>query len=310
MKLAIGVDIGGTNLRIGVVNEKGRILGSLFLKTLSEGSPEENVIILKNGVLKLLRNLRIDKEKILGIGIGVAGIVEQKYGIVYTSPNLPKWKDVPLKNLVKKCLKFIKKIEIDNDANVVLLGEMEFGAARGAENVVLLTVGTGVGGAIALRKKLYRGSEGNAGEIGHMTIDFNGPECKCGNKGCLERYVGAEYLIEKYKKLGGKVKRDISVEKINMLANQGEFIAKQVFRDAGRCLGIAIANIVNIFNPEKIVIAGGISGAGVEFYRALRASMRERAFERPGKLVRVVRGSLSEKAGVLGSAQLIFHEVD
>jgi glucokinase len=204
---------------------------------------------------------------------------------------------------------------VDNDANAVLLGECMAGAAQGARQAVVLTLGTGVGGAIVINGKLFRGAQGGAGEIGHCTVQAEGPRCRCGNRGCLERYVGAGYLVQRYLHLkgekaeGGRQKEEsgkgTTPADIAHRAKKGDPAAIKVFEEAGKRIGVACANLVNLLQPEVIVIGGGVAGAGRVLFDAIRKTVKERAFEPSWQGTRIVPGKLKGKAGILGAAALI-----
>lgn len=293
----MGCDIGGTNVKLGLVDSSGKVVQGLVLPSPSRKEPPAMVALLKQGCGVLAR-----EGKIIGLGIGIAGVIDFERGIVHTSPNLSRWKEVPFQRMVEKALGL--KTRVDNDANVFLLGELMAGAAKGAKQAVGLTLGTGVGGAIVIDGRLYRGVHGGAGEIGHTSIQADGPKCRCGNLGCLERYVGAGYLVERYHEIK-RQREDITPAVIAQRAKKGEKSAIRVLTEAGEWVGVACANLVNLLQPEVIVIGGGIAGAGRVLFDSLRQTVKERAFEVSWRAVRILPGRLKEKAGIVGAAALI-----
>jgi len=260
-----------------------------------------------NAVIIQIKNLVKDVSsgyEILGVGIGCPGPLDSEKGVIKFAPNLG-WRNIHLKKIVQSQLK--KKIEIENDAKCFALGEIWKGEGMGIKNFVLLTLGTGVGGAIVINGKLYKGC-GSAGEIGHMVIDVNGPKCSCGRRGCLEEFVSERGIVrlakKKLKEKGIKIPKKISPEKIEISAKKGCPVAKEVWAETANNLKIGLANIINIFDPEKIILSGGISKSNFLFEN-LRNSTEPAFF----KNVKIVRSRLQEDAGILGAASLILHIV-
>jgi len=301
MRYRVGCDIGGTNVKMGLVDPSGRVVRVLVLPSPSKSHPRAMVASLKRGYEAITQGSG-DRDKVAGLGIGIAGVIDFGKGLVHTSPNLPRWKEVPLQRWAEEILGV--RIRVDNDANVVVLGEFMAGAARGARQVVGLTLGTGVGGGVVIDGRLYRGSRGGAGEIGHCTVQADGPRCSCGNRGCLERYVGAKYLVDRYLKIKGK-ENCITPAVIAERAKKGDGAAGRVLIEAGEWIGVACANLVNLLQPEVIVIGGGVAGAGKILFEAIRKTVRERSFKASRCGVRIVPGKLKEKAGIIGAASLL-----
>jgi glucokinase len=257
-----------------------------------------------------LRNL--DPSQLDSISIAAAGAIDIEKGLVTLSPNLPGWRDIPLRDMVGE--KYGVNTFLINDASAAALGEHHFGAGKGVSNFIMLTVGTGIGGGIIINGKLYSGPSGSAGEIGHMTIDVNGPKCSCGNIGCLERLVsGTAVAEEAIRRLsqgeksslteigGGKIK-SITAEKVSLAAQNGDSLAMEVISKAATYLGIGLVNLVNIFNPEMIIIGGGLAKVGDLLLEPARRVVRERAFQLSARLVRIVPAQLGDDAAVLGAA--------
>ena len=231
--------------------------------------------------------------------------------------NVPGWREVPLARLLARRLRC--RCVVDNDANLVALGEWRFGAGRGARQLVCLTLGTGVGGGLILNGRLYRGASGAAGELGHMVIDPDGPHCGCGTRGCLEAHVGTAAVVRRGRAAmrAGAARLTTLVHEadgvltpalISQAARAGDRAAKRIWLDVGRWLGIGLANVTNLLNPERIVIGGGLSNAWPFFAPALRSTLRAQAMAVPASAVRVVRAQLGDRAGIVGAAVLVWNE--
>jgi glucokinase len=249
--------------------------------------------------------------EIAGVGIGSPGPLDTKTGVVLLTPNLG-WVNMPLRDRVASALGL--PATLDNDANCAIFGEWWRGAARGVEHVVGLTIGTGIGGGIVLYGDIYRGASDIAGEIGHMTIDSNGRRCKCGNYGCLEAYAsgpaiaaravegieaGADSTLPRL--VGGDL-RQITAQLVYDAAHAGDAFALEVVRDTAKFLGAGVANIINIFNPQVVVICGGVTRAGDSLFVPLRSEVKRRAFKPAVDVCRILPGELPGTAGVWGAA--------
>ena len=234
------------------------------------------------------------------------------------SPNLPGWRDVPLRDMVRE--RYGVDAFLVNDASAAALGEHRFGAGRGVSHLVLLTLGTGIGGGIIINGEMYGGACGSAGEIGHMVIDVNGPECACGNRGCLEALASgtavARDAIRRIRQgeksslvemVGGKIE-DITAEKVGAAARNGDSLALDVLAQAANYLGVGMANLVNIFNPEMIVLGGGMAKLGDLLIDPARRVVAEKAFPISAQAVRIVTAQLGDEAGVYGAAVFAFEQ--
>jgi len=298
MKYTIGIDVGGTNIKAGIVY-KGRVVDKLDIETYAEDGPEICINQIKSAIKKFLY-------KASAIGIGIAGIIDSKNGVVRYSPNLRGWQDIKLAQILKR--RFKKTIKILNDVNAILLGEWVYGAGRGYKNIFLFTLGTGIGGAAVCEGRLVFGANGFAGEFGHTIINFNGPECLCGNYGCLERYVGARYIVElaqkKIKKSNSRLKkyRRLTPKCIAEEAKMGDCVAQEVFKEIGYYIGIGVSNIVNLFDPELMIISGGISRAGRILFEPIRKTVAKRVIGHKYRGVKIIPAKLGDNAGILGSA--------
>ncbi len=318
VRAAIGVDIGGTNLRFGLVDAKGAVLARRRIPTRGHEGVEKVLGRIKKGIAWAVEEAGRTGHKAAGIGAGVPGIISRRDGVVRLSPNLPGWRDVPLKAAIGEA--FSLPAVVENDANAYALGEAWRGAARGAASLVCMTLGTGVGGGIITGGGIWRGADGMAGEVGHITVNPNGPPCHCGNRGCLERYSSATAVVEwttralvrgrpsSLSELFKKSPDALTAEAVKDAALSGDELANKVYRDAGKYLGIAIADLINLLNVEKIVIGGGMAGAWGLFIGPLMAEVGRRAFEIPATRCEVLPGVLGDDAGVLGAARLVFGE--
>ena len=310
MRYVVGIDIGGTNIVAGTVAEDGsEVLGLVSEPTLAEQGAEG----VLSRIMKLTRaSMAAARGKeIAGLGIGSPGPLDTTTGVVLLTPNLG-WVNFPLRDRVAGALGM--PATLDNDANCAIFGEWWRGAARGASHVVGLTIGTGIGGGIVLAGRVYRGKSDIAGEIGHMTIDLNGRRCKCGNYGCLEAYAsgpaiaaraiegieaGADSSLPRY--VNGDLAR-ITAQIVYEAAHDGDGYALEVVHDTAKFLGAGVANVVNIFNPEVVVICGGVTLAGDKLFLPLRSEVKRRAFKPAVEACRIVPGELTGTAGVYGAA--------
>lgn len=310
MRYIVGIDLGGTNIVAGTVSEDGsEIHGVLSEPTGAEGGPDAVV----DRIIRLARAsmAAAPGKTVVGVGIGSPGPLDTKTGVVLLTPNLG-WVNMPLRDRVVAGLGL--PATLDNDANCAVFGEWWRGAARGAQHVVGLTIGTGIGGGIVLNGDIYRGASDIAGEVGHMTIDSTGRLCKCGNYGCLEAYAsgpaiaarategtqaGADTSLPRY------VDNDLSkitAQVVYEAAHDGDEFALEVVRDTAKFLGAGVASLINIFNPEVVVICGGVTLAGDKLFVPLRGEIKRRAFKPAVDVCRILPGELPGTAGVWGAA--------
>lgn len=309
---AVGIDLGGTNIKAGLVDSIGKIVLKKSIETCAEQGYKRVIERMAGLVLELVRTMG---EEVKGVGIGTPGLVDAERGVVIELPNLKGWTNVPVCGEIRKLTGY--RCFLGNDANNMAFGESTVGAAKGKRNIVCITLGTGVGGGIIIDGKVYQGSTGVAGEVGHTIIDMNGPECNCGGRGCLERYVGnkyiSEYAVKVVKKFRGKSKivdaaggdvNRITPEAVYRAAKAGDMTAKKILRDIGRLIGIGLVSVVNILNPEMVVIGGGVANAGELLFRGVRDGLMERGMKGIVKSVRVVKAKLGNDAGIIGSAML------
>ena len=312
----IGVDLGGTNIVSGAMTADGsRHLAMRSIPTNSavgdEGVAERIGGLVEGVILDAMTETGAARTDFIGIGIGAPGPLDREEGIVLVAPNLG-WKDFPLRKRIQDRLKL--PTTLDNDANCATFGEWWQGAARGGKNVVGITIGTGIGGGLILNGALYHGSSDMAGEIGHTTIDLNGRHCKCGNYGCLEAYASAPAIATRAREVlvreegessiptmvNGKLD-EITAQIVYDAAAAGDQIANEIVRDTARYLGAGVANLLNIFNPDIVVVAGGVTAAGDALFVPLRAEVRRRAFKPAVNAVSIIPGELPGTAGVVGA---------
>jgi len=310
VRYIVGIDIGGTNIVAGTVAEDGsEVLGLVSEPTFAEQGAEA----VLGRIVKLARASMAGArgKDIVGLGIGSPGPLDTARGVVLLTPNLG-WTNFPVRDRLAAALGL--PATLDNDANCAIFGEWWRGAARGGDHVVGLTIGTGIGGGIVLAGEIYHGASDIAGEIGHMTIDLNGRRCKCGNYGCLEAYAsgpniaaravegiaaGADTSLLRY------VNDDLSkitAQVIYEAAHDGDDYAREVVEETAKFLGAGVANVINIFNPQVVVICGGVTLAGDRLFGPLAREVKRRAFKPAVDVCRIVPGELTGTAGVYGAA--------
>jgi glucokinase len=308
----LAVDIGGTKIITAIISDDGRVIAKDRCLTLAGEGVQAVIDRLFSAADSLLNRNNMEPAQLSGIGLASAGIIDSGRGVITVSPNLPDWCDVPLGDIVRE--RYRVDAFLVNDASAAALGEHRFGAGRGVSNLVLLTLGTGIGGGIIINNEMYLGSCGSAGEIGHMTIDINGPECGCGNRGCLEVLAsGTAIARDAVSRIGqgersslvemvrGKLE-NVTAEKIGAAARNGDSLALDVLSRAGIYLGVGLANLINIFNPEMIVLGGGMVGLGDLFIAPAQRVAVERSFPVSARAVRIVTAQLENEAGVYGAA--------
>lgn len=310
-RVVIGVDLGGTNLRTAILSPDGSILDRHKEATHAADGWEKVVARLIENI-KRQRTVAVQQGfDVAAVGVGAPGVIQADKGIVVKSPNFPDWNNLPLKDQLEKALG--TPVFLENDANAAALGEQWRGAGRGIRSMILLTLGTGVGGGIILDNKIWHGADGMAGEIGHMTLIPDGRPCTCGNTGCLEMYASARGIVQSFREALGKAAsgvpdqiKQLSSEQVYEAAGAGNEIAVRVMKDMGRMLGIGIASLINIFNPERIVVGGGVKDAWPLFIGATREEIMKRAFAVPAQRTEIVLSQLGDDAGMVGAAAVAF----
>ena len=317
-KYSTGVDLGGTNIVSAIVNYQGKIVNRLKVPTFAERGKEATIKRIIETIHENIIQSAIALDDIIGIGIGAPGPLDTKRGVINFAPNLPGWRDVPLKKILE--VEFSMKVVLENDANAAAWGERCFGIGRGVDNLVCFTLGTGIGGGIIIDSKIYHGSNYGAAELGHMTVNKDGPRCNCGNYGCLEAYSSATGIKNRIKsRIKEGIKSDflnfdsddelldsIRLKSIFETARKGDKLTKDIVEEAISYLGIAIANITNILNPGMVVLVGGITNEGDKLLIPLKEEVKKRAFYSNYKSLKIVIGELGGNAGVLGAAALLW----
>jgi glucokinase len=308
----LAVDLGGTKIRAALVSSRGEVIARDYHPTLADEGPQPVTNRILSTIDSLLGKAGIASSQLHSISIAAAGIIDGERGLINSSPNLPGWHDIPLRGVVAE--KYGVKSYLVNDANAAALGEHRFGAGRGVSNLIYITVSTGIGGGIIIDGQLYTGACGSAGEIGHMTIDINGPKCNCGQAGCLETLAsGTAVAREAARRINQGEKSSlteivsgrldaITAEKVDEAALRGDPLAAEVILAAATYLGVGMVNLVNIFNPEMIIVGGGMARMGDRLLNPARQVVMARAFQLPAQVVRIVPAQLGDDAGVIGAA--------
>ena len=304
-KLAIGVDLGGTNLRVALITNDGAVIKR-------EKEPTSKTVL--DSLDSMLESFF--SEDVAGIGLGVAGLIDRKSGTMINSPNIPVLNGRNLANEMQA--QFGVPVFIENDANVAALGEKWIGAGKEFSDFVLFTLGTGIGGGIIKDNRLLS----VAAEIGHMAIQTNGQKCFCGSSGCLETHASARAIVSKVtsalekgresmlRQLHGGNPYRLAAEDIFKMSLEGDSLAREILKDAGKCLGIGIANIINILSPQAIIIAGGLVGAWDIYIMEAIKEASKRAFHELFDRVKIIPSSLGDDAGIIGSAGLVFQGLE
>jgi len=313
MKYFIGVDLGGTFVKAGAVTKEGKIIQKISIPSNAEISPQAVVGQIAKAVESIRKDLGSDQLE--GVGIGSPGIVDLDGGTVKYPPNFANWVIFRLGEETAKVVG--TRTQVENDANAAAVGEMKFGAGRGMKNFVMVTLGTGVGGGFVIDGEVFRGENGGAGEIGHTTVDYNGPQCNCGNRGCVEAYVGQKYLSRRVMEQlrfhpdsvlnkfvddnGDKLEPKL----ISEAANDGDKFALQIWDETGMYIGVAVASALNMFDLSTVIIGGGVAKAGKPLLGSIDRTVKERVLSSLKPNVRVLQAQLQNSAGILGAAALI-----
>lgn len=314
MRLYIGCDLGGTNLRAAVVDvDTGEVLRLQSIPTLAREGHAAVMQRMADLFLRVIESAGLSKDEIRGVGIGVPGRLDLEKGETLFLPNLPgTWPRVPLAETIFQRTGL--RVALLNDVRAITFGEWRFGAGRGVDTVAVFAIGTGIGGGLVVNGQLHLGIGGTAGELGHMVIDFNGPRCGCGNYGCLEVYASGPAIAAMGMKavaqglttqIGELCEYDlnrITPELIGKAAEQGDAIAREIYRQAGFYLGIAASSICAAVAPRRVILAGGVSAAGRLLLDPMEQTLRERVRLMPVEQVELVMAQLGGNAGVIGAA--------
>ncbi len=298
-KYALGLDLGGTFVKAAIVSETGDVLDQIQEVTPENREVDDTAKVIVDTISKACERW----PDVIGIGLGSPGLVDKERRLVRSSPNFPTWSNVPLRDLIAKHVTL--PIYLENDVNCFALGEYRWGAGKNFDPMLALAVGTGVGGGIILDGRLFRGESGAAGELGHLSVDLNGPLCPCGGYGCVERYLGNLWFVE----FAREALNDKSLntpKDISDLAEKGNQKAADFIEKQGEILGAACASLVNIFDPQAIVIGGGIAQCGDIFFRGIRNSINARGWPVLAEKVKILPAQLGILAGAMGAAAVGF----
>lgn len=314
-KYRIGVDIGGTNVKIALVDKKGEISYARTVPTRAEMGYEYTIGNIKQSIKELIDEAKIDKSALEGIGFGFPGQIDCDNGVVRILPNIPGWINVPIADIMQK--EFNVPVKVDNDVRCAALAELNYGAGVGCNNLICITVGTGIGSGLIVNGKIVRGASNAAGEIGHVKLAIHdGPICGCGDTGCMEAYASGPAIVAMAKEYieGGKstkfremtnAKSEITPAIVAEAAKMGDVVAKRIFTIMGEYIGTGLSSVVNLLNPEKIVIGGGVADAGDLLIEPLQKTLKERAMPIQGAAVEIVPAQLGNTAGIIGASLLI-----
>ncbi len=297
--LRLGIDLGGTQVKLALVDGGGRVVS--LKKVDTPPVPRAMVSAIKKTLAPWF------DRSLLGTGVGVAGDVDSHRGVVRISPNLG-WKNVPLKKMFSEA-GLPRPLYVENDATAAAWGAYHVELKRRSRNLIVLTLGTGVGGGLVLEDRLYRGASGSAGELGHMVIDPKGPACPCGTRGCLESFVGGVQLVRyarrSFRREGKPVPAELTPHVLYRAARRGEKAAKRVWERVGRALGTGLSNLINILNPDTVLLCGGVAGAAPLFLPHARAEMERSGFAAARRAVRLRVSTQNQHLGVVGAALLV-----
>ncbi len=315
MAIYIGCDLGGTNIKAGLVNvDTGVLLLSKHTPTLARDREAAVMRRMADLIDELIDESHLDRNEIKGVGVSAPGVLDLEKGLTKFLPNLPgKWPDVPLRDTLEEALDL--PVCLLNDVRAITLGEFTYGAGKDIDDMACFAVGTGIGGGLVLGGNLVLGISGTGGELGHMTIDMNGPRCGCGNYGCVEVFASGPAIASMAEKavrqglttmIGEMVDYDlnkISPRIVAKAAEAGDEIANEIWEEAGKALGTGVANAMVAFGPQMVVISGGVAQAGDLLLDPVRRTVEERVFVMPKEKVQIVTGELGTDAGILGMAK-------
>ncbi len=310
-----GIDIGGTNIKYGLVDQRGKVLLREQRPTMADKGADPLMHMVANLSESLLFHAAEEDVEVKWLGVGTPGAVDWKSGkVIGVSPNIAGWQGVEIGQILRDRLNM--PVFVDNDVNAMALAEARFGAALGYKSVVCVAIGTGVGGGILFDGRLWRGANHAAGEIGHVTINSNGPKCRCGSNGCIEAYCNSTAIIARVNAkltkgltpvfeevLDGSLS-NMSIKKLFAAARKNDDIALGVIQETAEYLAIGIANVVNFLNPEIVVLGGGVADGGAGFVEAVAAEVRKRALSPAAENVRITRATLGNDAGFIGAGIL------
>jgi glucokinase len=298
----LGLDIGGTKLAAGVVDATGHVHSFLVEPSRTGEGPSPVLERLFALGRRAVAESDVGWPEIAAVGIGCGGPLDAERGVLLAPPHLPGWHDVPVVHLAEQA--YERSAILENDASAAALGEYRYGAGAGTTNMVYLTLSTGVGGGVVVDGSLYRGASGNGGELGHVTIDWHGRPCKgCGRRGCLEAYVSGTSIAERAREAGLAV---VTAEEVSAAARAGDPVARQVWDETVEALACGLTSIVNLFEPELVVLGGGVTLSGAQLIGPVRAAVRASTMKPAGEAADIVLSALGERVGVVGAAAIVY----
>ena len=304
----LAADVGGTNLRIAAVSKTGELLEQSSVATPRDGGAVEVVEAIARAAETCLSGFG-ENRRPAAFGLAVAALVNPREGLILSSPNLPVLNDLPLARDLTDRLNI--NVVLENDATAAAIGEHWLGSSRAAESSIFVTLGTGIGGGLILDGRTYRGIDGTAGEVGHIVVEPDVEPCGCGSRGCVEQYASgtaiariARDLLQENSESSLAGVRDLDAKDVAEAAEGGDAVALETFRVMGRYLGIALSSLVDVLNPELVVIGGGAARSWDLFIDHVRSEIRSRSFRHPAERVQIVQASLGEGAGIFGAARV------
>ncbi|HEX7066383.1 MAG TPA: ROK family transcriptional regulator [Bacillales bacterium] len=314
----IGLDVGPKDIKVIITDLNANIVDE-FQKDIPKKISNKGLLaLIKESIHRLLETSRVDPHKMLGVGVGMHGMVDVEKGVSLFAPNL-QLRDIPIKKSLEEEFKMIVKVE--NDARAMALGEVWFGNGSGAESAVCVNVGRGIGAGIIINGKLFHGEHFIGGEIGHMTIDIDGPKCSCGNYGCLQALAAGPVIADRAARelamgreslLTELVEGDlesITGEWVHKAAEKGDQLSKEILSEAGRYLGIGLTNLIHTVNPDRIVIGGGVAKSGDYILKSVKATIAQRALTNEAKRTSIHLSKLGEQATAIGAVSLLLVEL-
>ncbi len=302
--IVVGVDFGHSHLRVAVGNLAHQVLAEQSEPIDVDASAAQGFDRAEQLVARLVESTGIGREKVLGVGLGVPGPIDVESGTLGSTAILPGWSGInPRQELTDR---LGVPVQVDNDANLGALGELVWGSGRGVKDLAYIKVASGVGAGLVVDGRIYRGPGGTAGEIGHITLDESGPVCRCGNRGCLETFTAARYVLEL---LRGSHGEGLTIPKMVQLGREGDPGCRRVIGDVGRHIGMGVASLCNILNPSRVVLGGDLAEAGELVLGPIRESVSRYAIPSAAQRLSVVPGSLGARAEVLGALALVLSEM-
>ena len=308
--LYAGIDLGGTKILVLIADAHGSVTGDARVPTLATQGPESVIARIVDAVHAAAAEAGVETAQLLGAGVSAPGPIDTGEGVITDPPNLPGWHNVPLARILRERLGV--PVVLENDANCGAVGEHMFGAGRGYRHLLFVTISTGIGGGIIIDNELYEGASGAAGEVGHLGVSVDGPACGAGHVGCLEAFASGTAIAARAREMiaAGGLPRTariaehdppLSAKSVQMAAEQGEAEAAAIIAGAGRYLGIGLASLINVFNPQAIVLGGGLTNMGDAILGPAVETARTRSFAQSFVDVRIVEGELGERVAALGA---------